>query len=71
MVVVPGVIPVAIPDVVSIVAIIMLLLVHVPPAAVLLRAVVDPWHTELVPVIAGGNEFTVTTSHVLHPLVAV
>jgi hypothetical protein len=37
-----------------------LLLLHVPPAGELLKAVVDPWHTVVVPVIAEEEELTVT-----------
>lgn len=44
-----------------------LLLVHVPPALVLLKAVVNPAHTLVVPVIDAGGGFTVTVVVAMHP----
>lgn len=43
---------------------------HVPPAVVLLRVVVPPIHTEVVPVIAAGNAETVTVAVMLQPVTA-
>ena len=67
MVAVPAATPVTIPDV-PIVATPVLLLAHVPPLVVEDRVVVDPAHTEVVPVIAAGSAFTVTVAVLLHPL---
>jgi hypothetical protein len=43
------------------VAFAVLLLLHVPPAAILLNVVVEPTHTEVAPVMLVGVAFTVTT----------
>ena len=67
MVAVPAATPVTMPDV-PIVATPVLLLAHVPPLVVEDRVVVDPAHTEVVPVIAAGSAFTVTIAVLLHPL---
>jgi hypothetical protein len=56
---VPAIFPVAIPDDDPIVATVVLLLDHVPPA-LLLTVVVSPAHTEAVPLMAAGIAFTVT-----------
>jgi hypothetical protein len=53
--------PVTNPLVELTVAMVVLLLVQVPPPAVLLSVVVCVWHTAPVPVIAAGPLFTVTT----------
>ena len=58
MVAAPAATPVAIPDV-PIVATPVLLLAHVPPLVVDERAVVDPTHKEVVPVIGAGIALTV------------
>jgi hypothetical protein len=42
--------------------------VHVPPRSALLRLVPPPWHIDMVPVIAAGIVFTVTTVVVLQPV---
>ena len=60
MVEVPDVTPEAIPELVPMVATLVLLLSHVPPP-VLESVVVEPAQTVAVPVIADGNGFTVTT----------
>ena len=66
MVAVPAATPFTTP-VVPMVATPVLLLLHTPPAVVLLKVVVDPWHTDATPVIAAGNGFTVTVTVVLPP----
>jgi hypothetical protein len=43
------------------------LLVHVPPAGLLLNVVIEPWHTTSVPVTAVGAWFTVTEVVTLQP----
>jgi hypothetical protein len=61
--VVPPVIPPATPLDVPIVPLAVGELLHVPPPGVELpRVVVKPWQTDREPVIALGNEFTVTTA---------
>ena len=52
--------PVTTPEPDPIVATVVRLLVHVPPGEVLLNVVVDPTHTEVVPVIGAGASTTVT-----------
>ena len=42
-------------------------LLHVPPVVVVLNAVVEPTHTEVVPVITAGNALTVITADLLQP----
>jgi hypothetical protein len=44
-----------------------LLLVHVPPVAVLISVVVAPAHTLLLPLIAAGAVFTVMVLVAEHP----
>jgi hypothetical protein len=63
MVTVPAEMPVTTPEVLT-VARAVLLLLHTPPGVPLLKAVVSPVQTELLPVIAAGVgiEFTVTTA---------
>jgi hypothetical protein len=58
MVVVPGTMPVTMP-VTSMVPIVVLLLLHVPPPVALPRLVDVPGHAFSVPVIAGGSVCTV------------
>jgi hypothetical protein len=60
MVTVPGATPVTTPPPDDTVAIAALLLVHVPPAEVLLSAVVRSGHTDKTPVIGAGDVLTVT-----------
>jgi hypothetical protein len=57
----PGLTPPTTPEParVSTVAILGLLLIHVPPTGLLFSVIVDPWHTVAGPVIAAGNGFTV------------
>lgn len=64
----PAAIPAATPDVRSMVPAVILSLIQVPPAVALVRATVEPSHTEAVPVIAPGNEFTTIVSHVRQPV---
>jgi hypothetical protein len=59
MVLVPADTPVRFPLVESIVAMPVPLLFQVPPAVALLKAIEDPLHTELLPVIAPGAVVTV------------
>jgi hypothetical protein len=50
------------------VALVVLLLIQLPPAVVELNAVVAPTHTNGVPVIPAGVVFTVTTLVLMHAL---
>jgi hypothetical protein len=68
MVVVPGEMPPTIPEVMSAVPTKVLLLLHVPPADVLLNAVVDPSHTAVVPPIKPGIGLVVTSINTLQPV---
>jgi hypothetical protein len=52
---VPGITPVVTPDVMPTVAMLVALLLHVPPAVVLLNVVVLPAHTVVVPTIEEGK----------------
>jgi hypothetical protein len=67
MVVVPGTSAFTTPDVV-IVATTVLLLLHTPPGTASARVPVLPAHREVVPVIAAGNPFTVTTVVAAQPV---
>lgn len=60
IVAVPGATPNTAPSVLT-VAIVVALLLHMPPMGVLPRLVVEPWHTMNVPVIFAGAAVTVTT----------
>jgi hypothetical protein len=61
MVTLPGATPLTVPEVEPIVAIVPLLLVHVPPPTALLKLVVAPTHTDVdMGDIAAGAETTVT-----------
>jgi hypothetical protein len=51
--------PLRVPDVADIAATDVLLLVHVPPASVLVSDVVWPWHTVGLPPMAEGSAYTV------------
>jgi hypothetical protein len=51
-----------------IVATVVLLLPHVPPAVASLRVIIEPAHTDVGPVIAGGLGLTVTMAVVAHPV---
>jgi len=53
-----------------IVAIVVLLLLQVPPTVASASVVVKPGHTVVVPVIAAGNAFTVNVVVALHPEVS-
>ena len=55
--------PVALPTV----AMLGVVVTHVPPVVVQLSVVVLPAHTVPVPVMASGTAFTVTTEEVLQP----
>ena len=60
MVAVPAILPVAIPDVASIV-ILVLLLLHVPPVMLLTSVTLAPIHTSVGPEIVAGAWSIVTT----------
>ena len=60
IVAVPPLTPLTIPDDVPTVATAVLLLLHVPPIALLLNVVVDDWHTVIVPVIDPASGVTLT-----------
>ena len=68
MLAVPAAIPVKTPDDEPMVATSVLLLVHVPPAGVLLTVVVRPTHTLKVPVIVVGSALTVIEDVAAQPL---
>lgn len=65
----PAKMPHTIPDEVPTVAIVGLLMLHEPPVVRSLNVVHIPSHTEVVPVIAAGNGFTVTFAVALQPVV--
>jgi hypothetical protein len=67
MVAVPALTPLTTPVPAPTVAIDALLLVHVPPVAVLVNVVVAPAHTLLPPLIAAGAAFTVIVLVAEHP----
>lgn len=68
MVVVPIANPETKPVEIPIVAIAVLLLAQVPPVTALLSAFVPPMQTDVMPVMAGGRGFTVTTLVVMQPV---
>ena len=47
------------------------LLLHVPPAVLLARVLVDPAHRTAVPVIPAGTGLTVSVTVLMHPFIAV
>ena len=59
MIAVPPDMPVTTPEPLPTVAIVVLLLVHVPPPVASLNVVVKPTHTDVIPVIVAGRGFTV------------
>jgi len=61
--------PVKDPEVDPMVATVVLLLLHVPPDNGSPNGVVDPAHSDKVPVIAPGVGFTVTTVFIVQPVV--
>lgn len=67
----PAATPVTTPVDEPIVATVTLLLAHVPPVLALLSVVVAPVHTDVVPVIAAGSGFTVTTIDLAQPVPSV
>jgi len=67
IVVVPGRIPPTLPEVAPTVAVVDVLLLHVPPVVTSARSVADPIHVCNVPVIEEGIGLTVTTIVVLQP----
>jgi len=66
--VVPAVTPVTTPLLVPMVATVVLLLLHEPPAVASLSVVVRPEQTLAVPVMEAGNGLTVTTTDVIQPV---
>ena len=66
--VVPADMPATTPDDASTVPTPVIDELHVPPVLLLVRAVVEPAHTLRVPVIADGNELTVTVVVMIQPL---
>jgi 4-amino-4-deoxy-L-arabinose transferase-like glycosyltransferase len=65
---VPAAIPVAWPVAELTVALVMLLLLHVPPAVVLPSVTSEPVHTLVVPVIAATAAITVAVVVLLQPV---
>lgn len=65
---VPVAIPVTMPDADPTVALVVALLVHVPPLVVFERAVVPPAHIVLLPEFAGSAAFTVTVAYLAQPV---
>ena len=63
----PAAMPLTMPVTVTTVAIVVPVLLHVPPMLVSVRLVVDPAHTVAVPSIAAGSGFTVTGVVTLQP----
>ena len=59
--------PDTIPDAEPTLAMAGALLDHVPPATASLNVVVRPEHTDVIPVIAAGNTFTVTVRIAMQP----
>jgi len=68
---VPGATPLTKPELLPTVAVAVLLLLHTPPVTASLNAVVRPWHTVAVPVIAATPGLTVTVALVRQPVVNV
>jgi hypothetical protein len=64
---VPAVTPVTTPPAVM-VATAGVALLHVPPAVTLLKVVVEPMQTLVVPVMAAGSGLTVTVVVTAHPV---
>jgi hypothetical protein len=71
IVAVPGVPPVTVPDAEPMFAVVVLLLVHAPPAVASASVVVSPVHICGTPLIADGNGLTVTMVAAAQPLVRV
>ena len=70
MVAVPADMPVTIPVLRPTVAIVVELLVQVPPMDGSLNVVVAPMHIVAIPVIGGGGEVTVTVVVVAQPVLS-
>lgn len=71
MVVVPATSPVARPDELPIMPLVVLVLLHVPPVVVLVSVVFEPTHTEPAPVMAAGNGLQVTVNVLKQPVPSV
>ena len=67
MVAVPADTPVTIPELMPIVAIVVAVLVQVPPPTASVSGVVAPIHTVIIPVMAAGTGLTVTVSTAAQP----
>lgn len=68
MLAVPMPAPVTMPVELPTVAVLVLLLLHVPPAGVLPSVVVTPTQVLAVPVMVVGRAFTVTVADRAHPV---
>lgn len=68
MVVVPAAMPVAMPEVLPIIAMPVELLAHVPPVVASLSVVVFPIQTLVMPVMAGGGGVTVAIVVIEQPV---
>ena len=68
MVAVPADTPVTTPVVMPTVAVERELLVHVPPAIISVSVIVEPTQTSLLPIMAGGNAYTVTVTVAAQPV---
>ena len=64
----PGEMPFTIPVVAPTVAMIRLLLVHVPPATESYNILEEPMHILFIPQIADGDGFTVKNMPILQPV---
>jgi hypothetical protein len=71
MVVVPAARPVARPDELPIMPLVVLVLLHVPPVVVLVSVVFEPTHTEPAPEMATGNGLQVTVIVLKQPVPSV
>jgi hypothetical protein len=70
MIVVPDMIPPAVPDEMPIVATDGLLLVHVPPVVASCSVVIAPIQIDFAPEIVSGSGFTVNTATVAQPVLS-
>ncbi len=68
MLAVPTATPVTTPVVKPTLAMVVLLLLQVPPGVALESPPVPPTQTELAPIIADGSGFTVTIAVLVHPV---
>lgn len=68
MMLVPSATPLTIPEVLPMVAMVVVVLIQVPPATASLRVIVAPTHTALGPVMAAGIVYTATVVLTLQPV---